>query len=164
MWHGFAIGAVIGGGAGDDPPAPSTPTHAEDNELGGSKNWNSDEDSDNGGQGLFSLWGKQVWLYLGYIGGWGDKAGLYVTTGPMIGANPDWAVGGGVHIAKAFGVGMVIPLRQALTSANKHQDKLGYILDTSQQYLASAQQYLTEAVVRGPEMASSLEQVVRQLC
>jgi hypothetical protein len=152
VWYGLAIGAIIGGGAGDDPPGNSNPEGG----IGGTKNSNSDEDSKKGGQGLFSLWGHEVWLYIGGILGFGESFGPYITTGPMIGSNPDWALGGGVHIGKAFGLGMVIPLRQAFSSANKHSDKVGMLLDQGQQCLNSVGARITntcslDQIISSPE-------------
>ncbi|MBI2128837.1 hypothetical protein HYU07_01225 [Candidatus Woesearchaeota archaeon] len=180
VWYGFAIGAIIGGGLGDDPPSGDS-GHG----LGAAKNGNSDKDSANGGQGLFSLWGHEIWLYLGGILGFGDKFGLYLTTGPMIGKNPDWAIGGGIHILKAFGLGVVVPIRQALRSYSKHQDKMAAYIDLGQQYLANAidagkhylanasdigqqclistQHCITELSAQMPTIASGLEQIIKNM-
>jgi len=152
VWYGLAIGAVIGGGLGDDE-APAV--DLGDNGVGGAKNVNNDKRSKNGGQGLFSLWGHEVWLYLGGMAGIGEKFGLYGTTGPMIGRNPDWAIGGGVHFAKAVGVGVVIPIRQALQSYGKHQEKVTAALGTGREYLESAQFHTGELISQG-----GLEQVM----
>ena len=68
-------------------------------------------------------------MYIGGILGFGDHVGLYFTTGPMIGKNPDWAIGGGIHFAKAFGLGVVIPIRQAFNSYRKHEDKISMTIN-----------------------------------
>lgn len=120
-WYGLAIGGVMGSGS-----------QAEG--LGGAvAATRDDEDNDSGSaQGLFNLFGNPVWLYLGPIVGFGKNFGLYLTTGPMIGSDPDWAVGGGVHVSK-FGVGVVIPLGKLLTSATAHSDKLVAAVETARQ-------------------------------
>ncbi|MFA6460798.1 MAG: hypothetical protein WCV90_00895 [Candidatus Woesearchaeota archaeon] len=124
MWYGVSVGVVVGGGAGDD--VPSSPSAGDDGK-GGSKDLTKGKDE--GYQGLFSLWGHEVWLYIGGVLGFGRKAGVYLTTGPMIGSNPDWAIGGGIHLFRGFGLGIVVPIRQALSSYSRHQDKLGMIMD-----------------------------------
>ena len=59
---------------------------------------------------------------------------------------------------------MVIPIRQALQSYNRHQDKIGAYIDMGRQYLASAQHHLTDAIVNAPTIVSSLEQAINNLC
>ncbi len=139
IWGGLAIGAIIGGGLGDEDEVPSDGGEG----LGGAKNSNNDSDSSDGGQGMFSLWGREIWLYLGGIVGFGDKFGPYVTTGPMIGKNPDWAIGGGIHFGKCFGLGVVIPIRQAMKSYAKNQDKVAVITD----YVGSACNYVYDKAI-----------------
>lgn len=124
VWYGLAIGAVVGSGPGG----------AIDKEK-----------KDSTGQGLFSLFGNQVWLYLGGIVGWGETFGPYLTTGPMIGADPDWAIGGGIHI-KRFGLGVVIPIQQAMQTANRHPEKVAYLIDQGSQLLAQTQYYAGETI------------------
>jgi hypothetical protein len=138
VWGGLAIG-VVAGGAGDNAGAGGGAGAGEKKSA----------------QGLFSLWGHQVWLYLGGILGWGDNFGPYVTTGPMIGSDMDWAVGGGLHIKKVFGLGLVVPLRQAFMAAPAATQKVGEVMDQGQIYAGKALETISQ--VGG---ADSLESVV----
>ncbi len=151
MWYGIAIGGVVGGESQGDGG------------LGGAKNFNSDEDSNNGGQGLFSIGGHQVWLYLGGMIGFGDSIGLYFTAGPMLGANSDLAIGGGIHIGKAIGVGVVVPVFQTIHAMGRHSDKLTAYNDIAQRYVSNAQGYISDALAQLPTISSGLERVVNML-
>ncbi len=115
VWYGLTIGAVVGGNVG-----------------GGASN--GKDEKKGGAHGLFSVFGHQVWLYLGGMVGWGENAGIYLTTGPMIGTDPDWAIGGGVHVMRTFGFGMVLPIRQMLYAGAAHSDKISYLFDQGQYY------------------------------
>lgn len=140
VWYGLAIGAVVGSD-GDSSGKKNT------DDLGGAVNGgkNSDGEKSGGAQGLFSAFGHQVWFYVGGILGFGERFGVYGTTGPMIGADCDWAIGGGVHIGRAFGVGVVVPIKQALQASAKHSDKLTYLIDQTQQCVAQASSFIYDS-------------------
>ncbi len=139
VWYGLALGAVVGGDSG--------------NSAGGAATGDKDK---KGAQGLFSIFGHQVWLYFGGMMGWGESAGVYLTTGPMIGYDLDWAVGGGVHIGKKVGLGIVLPIRQMLQA---RPDLAAYAIDQGQYLLASAQYYAAHAMQTLPSLGG-LEQLI----
>ena len=87
--------------------------------------------------------------------GFGDAAGIYLTTGPMIGADCDWAIGGGIHIAKAFGLGLVVPIRQALTVAAAKSEEISQLLGQGQEYLTAVTDVITHAGASSLEMIAS---------
>jgi hypothetical protein len=132
VWGGLAIGAVVGG---KDAAADSST-----NNIGGAV---SGDKENKGAQGLFSAFGHQVWLYVGGIVGFGEKAGVYVTTGPMFGHDFDWAIGGGVHLGKVVGLGVVVPIRQALMAASAHSEKISYLMDRTQDLVAQGTHYIS---------------------
>ena len=144
IWYGLALGGVIGGDNSDS--------------KGGAKNLGSDSD---GGHGLFSLFGHEVWVYIGGILGFGKTAGIYLTTGPMIGSDPDWAIGGGVHIAKSIGVGVVVPIRKTMQYYNDHQDKITTLLNVAHDYYTSLQHHIVD---NAPTAIAGLEHIIRRVC
>ncbi len=138
-WYGVAVGIVAG--------ANSDQSGVGGAATGGNKVEKEEEKS---GQGLFTLWGYDVWLYLGGIVGWGESVGPYLTTGPMIGANPDWAVGGGIHLGQRLGVGLVVPVFHALGAYAPHHDKVSHAI----------QQVSHQVAVAAMGAGASLEQIV----
>ncbi len=158
IWYGFSIGIVVG--AGSDHQGAG----------GGAKSGNDDSDSDNGYQGLFSLFGHETWLYIGGVMGFGDAAGVYLTTGPMIGKDPDWAIGGGIHLAKAIGLGVVIPIRQAMETYKRNEDKIPAIIDSIHKYASQAHDYINYVLghthviaAHLPNITSGLEEVIKRI-
>jgi hypothetical protein len=109
---------------------------------------------------MFSLWGKEVWLYIGGIAGVGDKFGVYGTTGPMIGTNPDWAIGCGIHFGKTICLGIAVPIRQAMNSYAKHQDKVSAIYESVKSYVDCTQYQLHQLVQDSPTVVHGLEKLV----
>lgn len=145
FWGSLAIGIIVGGklqhpsSSSPNPSASNTPTlpstgHESNGGAGGSKGFRKEHEY----HGLFPLFGHETWFYVGGVGGVGKKFGIYGTTGPMIGRDFDWAIGGGIHFFRTIGIGVVIPIRQALMAASGHSEKVSYLLDKSQYYISQA--------------------------
>ena len=81
----------------------------------GGSGGSSEEEEDNSYHGFLSLGNMDFGLYIGGILGLGESIGPYATAGLMIGSNPDIGVGGGIHLGKKVGIGVIMP-----TSYIKH--------------------------------------------
>lgn len=144
VWFGLAIGAVVGG----------KEATGVDGSGGGTKNFNTDSDSSNGGHGLFAIGSHPVWLYVGGIVGFGNTVGPYLTAGPMIGADPDLAIGGGIHFGKFVGIGVVVPVLKTLSGLGQHGDKAVYAI---QNYYEIASRFVGSSI---PAVQSGLERII----
>ncbi len=154
-WIGLAIGIVMGGSSNDGG-------------AGGSKG-KGDSDNDTY-QGLFSLFGHETWLYIGGILGFGEAAGVYLTAGPMIGKDMDFAVGGGLHIAKTIGLGVVVPLRQAYNAYEDNKDKIAAAYDTLRELALQAYHHVDVLYAKAhaleahlPQIQGALEHIVNKI-
>ncbi len=122
VWYGAAIGLV-----GD------LSKNGSDAGLGGTKSLtNSNAPNEKEGQGLITIGGHDIWLYLGGIIGFGETAGVYFTAGPMIGATCDIAVGAGVHLGQVVGLGVAVPVFKTYRGISEHHDKAAAVLDIAQ--------------------------------
>lgn len=122
MWYGVAIGVV-----GD------LSKNGSDAGLGGTKSLtNSNASNEKEGQGLITIGGHDIWLYLGGIMGFGETAGIYFTAGPMIGATCDLAVGAGVHLGQVVGLGVAFPVFKTYRAISEHSDKAAVVVDVAQ--------------------------------
>jgi hypothetical protein len=149
-WYSLAIGAVVGSEHKGETPEGVSGAKSTNPQGSSSKS----EDT-NGGQGMFSLGGHEIWLYVGGIVGWGETVGPYFTTGPMIGSDMDWAVGGGIHFGQRFGLGVVLPVRATL----QHSDKAVGMIDAASTYALHAHNAITQLA-----QASDLERAVSNPC
>lgn len=142
-WAGVTVGVVVGG--------------ESDQGVGGA----ADKEK---AQGLFSLFGHEIWGYIGGIGGLGEKFGPYITTGPMIGwGSWDWGIGAGLHIKRRFGLGLIIPIRAAI-NASKHSDKLGAYIEHGKNLIEATQNYASEIIANAPTIMQSLDSIISNIC